>query len=442
MNKKAYIEIKKIKGNEYAYISTNIWDEKRKKETKKRKYLGKSKDNLIIMKDFAIPEKTFQYGDISLIINLNRDSIIRILDAKSKYNKEIIALCLIITLYRSPLYNAKYYYKKTFISYVWPRLKLNVENINPILRALALNRENYEFEVNIDEDVILLHIEVGMSIPSSLNSNNVYAILDIFLDAKTMDIITTKHIIDNFDSIERFIHLSEEPENSGILILEDSYYSKNNLKLLKKMGKNFIMELSNDNAINELKNELLHGKIVLKKGYNDFLKRYIFHTEFHKNGLWYFLFMDHDVPRESIELKNFKNIKFAVTNLNINHNLIYQAINIRRFIAITILYSKYRLYSDREFLRDSVSIEGYILLNSLSLKFYLSLFKHHNYLVKGRMKMMENFLLELSTVNIFLIKNEIYMTKINKKLLNEMNLLMNDVDPLIRDYKSLMNILK
>ena len=41
MNRKAYIEIKKIKGNEYAYISTNIWDEKEKKEIKKKQILRK-----------------------------------------------------------------------------------------------------------------------------------------------------------------------------------------------------------------------------------------------------------------------------------------------------------------------------------------------------------------------------------------------------------------
>ncbi len=442
MNRKAYIEIKKIKGNEYAYISTNIWDEKEKKEIKKSKYLGKSKDNLIIMKDFAIPEKTFQYGDMSLIINLNRDSIKRILSDKTKYNKEIIALSLIIALYRSPLYNAKYYYKKTFISYIWPRLKLNAENMIPILRTLALNRENYEFQKSIDESVLLLHIEVGMSIPSSLNSNNMYAILDIFIDAITMDIITTKHIIDNFDSIERFIHLSEEPENSGILILEDSYYSKENIKLLKKLDKNFIIELNRNKIIDELKDELLHNKIVLKKGYNEHLKRYLFHAELHKNGLWYFLFLDHDIHAESIELKNFKNIRFAITNMDINHNLVYQAINTRRFLSLTILYSKYRLYSDRAFLKDNLSIEGYILLNSLALKFYLSLFKYHDYLVKGRMKMMENFLLELSTINIFMIKNKIYMSKINNKLINEMNPLMNGIDSSIRDYKSIIDMLK
>ena len=83
-----------------------------------------------------MPEKSLQYGDIALLMDLNRDLVIHILKSFTKYKREIIVLAFIISLYGSPLTFSKYYYKRTFLSYIWPRIRLNDENIPVILDAL------------------------------------------------------------------------------------------------------------------------------------------------------------------------------------------------------------------------------------------------------------------------------------------------------------------
>ena len=83
-----HIEIKKIKGNLYAYYTVNKWDKRTKKEIKKSRYMGKIKDNRIIQKDFVLPEKSLHYGDIALLMELNRDLVIHILKSFTKYKRD------------------------------------------------------------------------------------------------------------------------------------------------------------------------------------------------------------------------------------------------------------------------------------------------------------------------------------------------------------------
>ena len=111
-----HIEVKKIKGNLYAYYTVNKWDKRTKKEIKKSRYMGRVKDDRIIQKDFVLPEKSLQYGDIALLMGLNKDLVIKILRGFTKYKREIIVLAFIISLYGSPLAFSKYYYKRTFLS--------------------------------------------------------------------------------------------------------------------------------------------------------------------------------------------------------------------------------------------------------------------------------------------------------------------------------------
>ncbi len=88
-NATGHIEIKKIKGNLYAYYTLNIWDKTTKKEIKKSKYIGKLENSMIIQKDFALPEKSLQYGDVALLMKINKDLIDNILKNFNKYRRAL-----------------------------------------------------------------------------------------------------------------------------------------------------------------------------------------------------------------------------------------------------------------------------------------------------------------------------------------------------------------
>ncbi|WP_061951607.1 hypothetical protein [Acidiplasma cupricumulans] len=134
---------------------------------------------------------------------------------------------------------------------------------------------------------------------------------------------------------------------------------------------NFIIE-GNENDIIKIKNRFKMEKIILYRDYNELLKKSIFFSEKRIGKLLYYIFYEGNEDVDFIEFKKVRNLKMAISNLDINHNLIYQAINLRNFIDRIVSYSKFRLYSDSVYWIDSRAIDGYVIINTIALNFYLS----------------------------------------------------------------------
>ncbi|WP_287950577.1 hypothetical protein, partial [Acidiplasma sp.] len=336
-----------------------------------------------------------------------------------KYNNEIKALALIIALYKSPLGYSRYYYKRSILSLIWPRLKIMNNNISYVLRYLSRRRDKFENLMEIKEDMLLLHIEI--SIISQIEEKNEFnvVILDILIDAISLNIINSDYITDKFYNIEKFINMTRSVNNGGVLILESGFNTPKNIQKLMKNNINFIIE-GNENDIIKIKNRFKMEKIILYRDYNELLKKSIFFSEKRIGKLLYYIFYEGNEDVDFIEFKKVRNLKIAISNLDINHNLIYQAINLRNFIDRIVSYSKFRLYSDSVYWIDSRAIDGYVIINTIALNFYLSFFRHSTFIHPGRMSYIESLLLELSSVNAFIIKDDIYISKIPGELRRKM----------------------
>ncbi len=193
-----HLEIKKIKGQNYAYTTVNLWDKKNKKEIKISKYLGKVNTNNEIERKVNLPEKSYQYGDVAFLLSMNYDLIRKISGTYDKYWREIITSALITIVGRIPLEYVKRYYRKTILYHYWPKLKLEPKNIASMLRYIAYNKLAFENLEDYDESTLIMHIEIIIPV-YALNGKSRYAqeniTLDIVFDPVMMRILNVEYFV-------------------------------------------------------------------------------------------------------------------------------------------------------------------------------------------------------------------------------------------------------
>ncbi|WP_337860930.1 hypothetical protein [Ferroplasma sp.] len=418
-----HIEIKKIKGQNYAYATVNLWDSKNKKEIKMSKYLGKVNENNQIEKRINLPESAYQYGDLAFLVSMNYNMIKKLSGNYDKYWKEIITCALITIVGRIPLEYVKGYYKKTILYHYWPKLKLEKKNISSMLRYLAYNKAIFENLEEYDETALIMHMEIIIPV-YSLNSKNRNGTvtLDIVFDPVLMRILNVEFFSGTEHMFSRFLSRTDEAAKyDGVSILDSSHYNKINLNRLLKENRIFIIELPEDERVKFMKKIDLSENIILQRIYNTLLNRYLYYYRFSDGNLHYFI-MDDSYHGEDtyVKTKNNKNIIIALSNMDIDSNVIYQAINIKKFMYSSISSSKYRLDSDSKMIHGQLELEGYILLNVITLKLYLSLYRNTIIPNPGRHKLIDTLMIELSRINMYLVKGDLYLPKINKSILSDL----------------------
>ena len=441
------IEIKKIKGYRYAYNTVNIWDSVKKKEIKISKYLGRVNDKNEIERKVTLPDRAYQYGDIALMVAMNQELINKIFKNYDKYWREIITSAIITVSGRIPMEYIKGYYRRTILYHYWPKLKLEPKNITSMLRYIGFHKLVFENLEKYDASILIMHIEFIIPV-YAVNRKNRYSgeliTLDIVFDPVEMRILNVEHFIGSELMFSRFLNIVDDAtEYEGVIVFESAHYTSNNVSLLLKKKKYFIMEIPLDEIPKILRSYNLSDTFSLKRNFNSLLNRYIYGAEINTGKLHYHIIDDSDHGElEYIKPDISAPLIVAVTNMNLHQNLIYQAINIRRFMYASISSSKYRLGSDRNLLPGKLELDGYILLNMITLKLYLSLYRNTSLTGPGRHKLMDSIMIELSTFNVYLIKGELYMPKINKTMLNHLKSISGGVEDQILSRELFENLEK
>jgi hypothetical protein len=421
-----HLEIKKIKGKNYAYSTVNLWDKINKKEIKISKYVGKVNNNNEIIKKVNLPEKSYQYGDVAFLISMNYNLIKNIAASYDKYWKEIITAALITIVGRIPLEYVKGYYKKTILYYYWPKLKLEPKNITSMLRYMAYNKLAFESLEEYDESTLIMHIEMVIPV-YALNGKSRYAreniTLDIVFDPVQMRILNVEYFKGSEYMLSRFISRTEEAARyDGVLILDSLHSSRKDINLLIRENKYFIIELSPEEINKFLLKFDQPGKIVLNRSFNSLLNRYIYHCNITISNLHYFIMDDtYHGEQDTIKASGNNSIIIALSNMDIDQRLVYQAINIKRFMYSSISSSKYRLDSDKKMLLGRLELDGYVLFNIIIMKLYLSLYRNTMIPNPGKHKLVDSLMIELSMVNMYMVKGELYLPRLGKPLMSDLN---------------------
>ena len=123
---------------------------------------------------------------------------------------------------------------------------------------------------------------------------------------------------------------------------------------------------------------------------------------------------------EFIKACNDSSIIIAVSNMDIDQNLIYQAINIKKFMYSSVSSSKYRLDSDRKMISGKLELDGYILFNVITMKMYLSLYRNTVIPNPGRHKLVDSLMIELSMINMYLIRGQLYLPRVSKPIMSDL----------------------
>ncbi|EQB73620.1 MAG: hypothetical protein AMDU4_FER2C00055G0008 [Ferroplasma sp. Type II] len=420
-----HLEIKKIKGQNYAYTTVNLWDKKNKKEIKISKYLGKVNTNNEIERKVNLPEKSYQYGDVAFLLSMNYDMIRKISGTYDKYWREIITSALITIVGRIPLEYVKRYYRKTILYHYWPKLKLEPKNIASMLRYIAYNKLAFENLEDYDESTLIMHIEIIIPV-YALNGKSRYAqeniTLDIVFDPVMMRILNVEYFVGSEYMLSRFLSRTEEASKfEGVLILDSSHYSTKNINILNKEKKFFIMDIPPEEIKKILEKYDHSGKIMLKRTFNSLLNRYVYYHSINSGNLHYFIMDDtYHGELEYIKACNDSSIIIAVSNMDIDQSLIYQAINIKKFMYSSVSSSKYRLDSDRKMISGKLELDGYILFNVITMKMYLSLYRNTVIPNPGRHKLVDSLMIELSMINMYLIRGQLYLPRVSKPIMSDL----------------------
>ncbi len=421
-----HLEIKKIKGQNYAYSTVNLWDKANKKEIKISKYIGKVNSNNEIVKKPNLPDRSYQYGDVAFLVSMNYDLIKKISGSYDKYWREIITAALITIVGRIPLEYVKGYYRKTILYHYWPKLKLEPRNITSMLRYIAYNKLAFENLEEYDESTLIMHVEIVMPV-YALNGKSRYArenvTLDIVFDPAAMRILNVEYFIGSEYMLSRFISRTEEAAKyEGVLILDSIHSSKKDINILMREGKFFIIELSPEEIKKFMDKVDTAGKIALKRVFNSLLNRYVYYYRISMGGLHYFIMDDtYHNDQESIRASGNNSIIVALSNMDIDQGLVYQAINIRKFMYSSISSSKYRLDSDRKMISGKLELDGYVLFNIITMKFYMALYRNTRIPKPGRHKLVDSLMIELSTINMYLVKGELYLPRVGKSIMSDLN---------------------
>ncbi len=443
------VEIKKIKGKNYAYTTVNLWDKVNKREIKVSRYLGRLNENNEIERKVTLPEKSYEYGDVALLVSMNIDLINKISANYDKYWREIVTAAIITIVGRIPMEYVKRYYRKTILYHYWPKLKLEPKNLTSMLRYIAFNKLAFEKLEEFDQTTLILHVELIIPV-YALNRKNRYdrefVTLDIVFDPVEMRILNSEHFIGSEYMFSRFLNRTEDATGyDGVLVLESTHYTQGNISALIKEGRLFIMEVPQKDAMKIIEKYGLSGRLSLQRGFNSLLNRYIYSATVEDGKLHYYM-MDDTFHGELEYIKPENDtLIVAVSNMNLHQNLIYQAINIRRFMYSSISSSKYRLDSDRNLLPGRLELDGYILFNIITMKLYLSLFRNTSIPGPGRHRLVDSLMIELSTINMYLLKGDLYMPKISKSIMDHLKIVGGGLETQILSkelFKNLGNNLK
>jgi hypothetical protein len=223
--------------------------------------------------------------------------------------------------------------------------------------------------------------------------------------------------------LSRFISRTEEAAKyDGVLILDSLHSTKKDINLLIRENKFFIVELSPDETKKFLDKVDPSGKTMLRRSFNSLLNRSIYYYRISMGNLHYFIMDDaYHGESESIKVSGNSSIMVALSNMDIDQGLVYQAINIKRFMYSSISSSKYRLDSDRKMISGKMELDGYVLFNIIAMKFYMSLYRNTIIPNPGRHKLVDSLMIELSTINMYLVKGELYLPRIGKSIMSDLN---------------------
>lgn len=418
-HKKKGTEIRNIGNNFYLYKVTSVWD-KEKKRAKKitQEFLGKITPEGLIkprrkrMKESLRSITVKEYGATSLLQEMNTDIKERLQEIYPDKWKELYTFAVFRLLYTSPIKNLQAHYAASFLSEALPGARLSPKTVGSLLREVGREREKIkaflggfilgsEFALIDLTHVFSLSEDVISSVPG-YNSKGEFLpqVHMVFLFSLDRHMPSYFRMVPGSvrDVSSLVLTVKESGVKNAVLIGDKGFYSRDNVLDLEGEKLHYVLPLKRDSRLIDYA-RIREGDRRAFDGYFLFEKRAVWYYGYRLRGgplegKRVVVFLDERLRAEE-EKDYLSRIKkddarrleaffenqhrlgtiAVITDLDEPGEEIYGLLKSR--VEIEVMFDAFKnvLHADRTYMRDDYQMEGWMLVNFISLLFYYRLYR-------------------------------------------------------------------
>jgi len=413
-HKRKGTEIRQLRGYYYLYKIKSVYDPQRKRAKKvTERFLGKiTEDGLIKPKYERVMENLSsltvkEFGASSMIIKLSGDIIELLKKSFPSFWKEMLVFSVERFFHASPMKNVYHYYADSYLSETYPNVAVLPKQVSNMLKIIGNQRgKNVEFMKNFIEGdefsiIDLTHTfsfsENIISATLGHNSEKEYAPqinLSLIFSLDKHHPSFFRIVPGSIRDISTFLlTVKESGIKKAIIIGDKGFYSEENINYLdkKETELDYIFPLKRNSSLIDY-SPIISGNKKNFDGYFLFEKRIIWHYEKMIGNKRILLFLDEKLKMEEekdmmihiedkkIPLNDFYERQFrigtiaVITKTVLSARKVYELLKSRIEIEIAFDTFKNILHADRTYMREDTQLEGWMLINFISMLLYYRLY--------------------------------------------------------------------
>lgn len=446
-HKRKGTELRLIRGTYYLYEVKSRWNPEKKRAQKiTGRLLGKiTPHGFITSPKYALSHKPLhpltvkEYGATHLIYSVMDDVIQKLADIFPSCFRELIIAAAMKTLHRCPAKNMDFFFRCSYLSELYPHVSLSEKRISSLFKEIGMMRNSITsfFRSLIDkkenEYVLMDATHLFSKSPSidiahiGYNSKHDFEpqvnLLFIYSVSLTLPVYY-RIVPSNVREVKAFtLTLKESGIKDAVLIADKGFYSEANIRRLEEESLRFIIPLRRKSALIDYS----PLKRTDKKGMDGYFKysgRYIWYYSYPLQGRFVHCYLDEHLRTEehrdylsriethpethSIEGFYERQHRFGtlavLTNVHASQEDIYIYYKSRNNIEVMIDAMKNTLDADSSYMRNNISLEGWMFITYISLICYYRIY---------RLLVEKNILSKYSPLDILKYMSEIKKVKIN-----------------------------
>lgn len=410
-------ELRCLNGKYYLYEVSSKWNPEKKRSQKiTGKLLGKitekdgfmaSEKNKLRNKQPEISKVTVKEYGVTAFLNSQLDDFIALLKKHFPDFADIIkvlAYCRLV--FQSPLKNAEFHYNNSYLSELFPNLKICSSRLTSLMKDIGKNRtaiveffKEFVSDGNIifdGTDIFCNSKNMAVSKLSKSKKNTFDNVANImFAFSPELDLPVYYRILPgNIKDMKSFkLCIEEMKMNKAVVIVDKGFYSADNIKMLRSENLSFIIPLRRNNSNINYDRIITNNKKEMK--YFIYEKRIIWYYSINCGDETINVYLDEEMKTEEIKdyllrintlpeeynMEKFLEKQHRFGTISVTHNLdknpeeVFCDLKSRSEIETMIDALKNVLEADSSYMHNEQSLEAWMLLNFIALHWYYKLLK-------------------------------------------------------------------
>lgn len=414
-------ELRYLNGRYYLYEVTSKWDPKKKRAKKiTGRLLGRiTPEGFVESPKYALATRGFsgkvevkEYGGSAILKYLTRSIEEGLRRIFPEYWGEIIVIAFLRFMYQSPMKNIGFYFEHSYLSEDMRGLRLGDKRLRMILREIGSNRGRIvEFFKLIyggrEDNYVLMDVSNMRSYSEGIekakkgyNGRMDYEpqVNLFFIYSESLEILVYYRILrGDIREVKGFkLSLEESGISKAVIIADKGFYSEENIKRMREEGLRFIIPLRRSNRLIDYSRAIKERK----RGYESYFEyngRFIWYYSYEVGeGMRVYFYLDEKLREreeedyllrigthpESYSREEFhkREMEFGtialVTNMEESRaERVYSIYKSRENIELMFDTMKNTLQSDRSYMHNDESLEGWMFITFLALQCYYLLYQ-------------------------------------------------------------------